>query len=196
MIYADYIHTKKVNLDLNKIRQSCFVMQDYICSTFSNQTKYYTGESTLTTQLFLNYNLLMYPKPGFHQLYSEIKNFFYEVYDGTYESFYMQSWLNFYNKDDFIDWHSHWPKEKESWHGFFCVDCGENMSGTLYRIMDVQNEIFVPSENNLLVISKSEKDIHKSTEWLDERNPRITIAFDIIPDKHIDVNLPNHWIPI
>jgi hypothetical protein len=46
-----------------------------------------------------------------------------------------------------------------------------------------------------LVIIKSYKYIHKSTEWLDERNPRITIAFDIIPDKHIDVNLPNHWIP-
>ena len=196
MIYGDYIHTKKLDLNLDEIRKSCFEMYDYINSNFGNKSRSYTGESTLTTELFKHYNLLMYPQPGFHDLYSEIQRFFYETHGGQYKRYYIQSWLNFYKKGDYIDWHSHWPKEKNSWHGFFCVDCGDGTSGTLYRIIDVKNELFVPSENNLLVMSKSEKDIHKSTEWNDEINPRITIAFDIVPAEHIDDDLPNHWIPI
>lgn len=53
------------------------------------------------------------------------------------------------------------------------------------------------SENNLLVISKSDGDSHKSSEWLFDDRIRVTIAFDIVPKEFINYDSwLNHWIPI
>jgi len=182
-------------LNLEAVKNSSLYMYDVICDKFGDGRVDYNGQSTMTTKLFSNYNLLMYPVPEFHELYHEIQSFFHELYYGT-DKFYMQCWLNVYKKGDFIDWHKHWPPEHKSWHGFYCVDCGTN-SGTMYRLPKSRQEVFVPSENNLLVLSRSDGDLHKSTEWTDEINPRITIAFDIIPRQFINpTDWLNHWVPI
>ena len=106
--------------------------------------------------------------------------------------------MNIYRKGDFIDWHTHWPKEKNSWHGFFCVDC--EPSYTTYRLPNRYEPVNVTSENNLLVIGKSDNDRHRSSEWPYTDRDRITIAFDIIPRQSIVPCFPydgalNHWIP-
>lgn len=195
MIYGDYIHTKKINLDTISLLTSCYYMNDLILKKFGDGRKSYTGQSTMTTQLFSEYNVLMYALPQFNKLYHEIRNFFKELCVDEKE-YYIQSWLNIYKKGEFINWHRHWPKEMKTWHGFYCVDV-EPDSGTTYRIPFIREEVFVPSENNLLVISRSDGDSHKSSEWPFEDRPRITIAFDIVPMEFIrNDEWLNHWIPL
>jgi hypothetical protein len=196
----NYLYTKKVNLNLSEIKDSSNLMYDVIHKNFVNQQSHHDGQRMMTTKLYTQYNVLMYPFPEFHELYEEIKNTFYEVSEGQRldQKYYIQSWLNVYRKGEFIDWHPHWHAYYNVWHGFYCVDVEPN-SSTTYRIPinGKEEEVVVKSENNLLVMGKSENDEHRSSEWLIEEYPRITIAFDIVPRTSIDAtqNL-NHWIPI
>jgi hypothetical protein len=94
-----------------------------------------------------------------------------------------------------------WQPEYESWHGFYCIDV-EPDSYTTYRVfgrVPEKDDIVIHSKDNLLVISKSDGDFHRSSKWENEDKPRITVAFDIIPShklvegNHVSLN---HWIPI
>ena len=200
MIYKDYVHTKDINLNLDVMAKSSMELYNLVLDKFGDGRVDYGGQSTMTTRLFSNYNVLLYPFPGMHELYEEIKSFFYDTHKyhngDPSEKFYIQCWINVYRKGDFIDWHGHWSSECNSYHGFYCVQTGEE-SGTLYRIPNVDGEVYIPSKPNRLVISKSDNDLHRSTEWLDEKNPRITIAFDIVPRQYVDpYQWLNHWVPI
>lgn len=197
----NYIHTKKLDLNLVELKTNSFNMYCYIKENFVPGKNDYSGQSTMTTQLYAQYNLLLYPiSKEFHSLYKEIVSMFKEICPSDEfndNQFYLQCWLNFYRKGDFIDWHSHWPPDENgsSWHGFYCVDC--EPSKTTYRIPNIQNEVDVVSENNLLVISRSDGDTHRTWPW-HKNSPRITIAFDIVNRKTLNKPglLDNHWIPI
>jgi hypothetical protein len=168
----------------------------------------------------------LYPLPAIHELYFEIQNYFRFATESYFkepykEKHFIQCWLNVYNKGDFIDWHHHdWnsnrPNKPRAWHGFFCVDVEPN-SKTSYKWKGVNEVIDIQSKNGLMVMGISDGDVHKSSAW-NEDNPRITIAFDIVPEKHIfyddgrsnlvkflnNNNSPkeiiqaytNHWVPI
>lgn len=191
---ANYIHTKKINLDLEQVKSSVDIMRTLIAD------KFYTGELNPNNQLdhsvYSKYNLLLYPLPQFHELYNEIKTFFHECNtDTVHKNFYVQCWLNIYNKNDYIEWHHHSPEEHHAWHGFFCVDC--EPSYTRYRIKGQPDDALVQSENNQLVLSPSGRDQHRTAPWPYDDRPRITIAFDIIPKEYIiHDQFLNHWIPI
>lgn len=190
--YLDYVHTKKLSLNVKDIKRSCIEMNRIVHKNFA-VTESGHGENTpISTKSYNNYNLLLYPFPGFHELYESIRQTFHSLNDNE-QPHYIQCWLNFYEKGQFIDWHNHWSADKETWHGFYCVDV-EPDSKTTYRLPDYPKDIDVPSEDNLLVISKSDGDMHRSSEWTHDR-PRITIAFDIIPRQYVEHHL-NHWIPI
>lgn len=200
MNYSGYVNTKKLNLDTKTIKKNCLVLMEYVLNNFLGDydSKYDymgSGQNMMTTKLFTRYNLFLYPLPQFHELFFEIKKYFYEIYPNNKQNYYIQSWLNVYKKGQNIDWHSHWDSEKQSYHGFYCVNIPEK-SSTLYQLRDSDDIIQIPSEENLLVLSPSDGDIHKSTEGSSIDEPRITIAFDILPEKHIPVfGVPNHWIP-
>jgi hypothetical protein len=195
----NYIYTKIIDLDLKLLKKNCDIMYNFIKKHFSTNNKDYSGQSTLTTQLYNSYNLLLYPLECFFELYTEIKNVFHDILvinnmNDTNKKYYIQCWLNYYKKNEFIDWHGHWHPDTESWHGFYCLDV-EN-SYTSYKIPNNNEIINIKSENNKIVISKSDGDRHKSSNWQYD-HPRITIAFDIVPREHIDFEYPvNHWIPI
>jgi hypothetical protein len=192
--YEDYVITEKFNLDLIQLKASCYSLYDLVQENFSENKKDFTAQSTLTTQLFSSYNLFMYPYNGFYELYQEIKTFF-EPYKDKDKNYYIQCWLNFYREGDFINWHGHWHENAKSWHGFFCVDC--EPSKTTYRIPGVKNDIDVISKNNLLVISRSDGDSHRTWPWPYSDRPRITIAFDILPSEYIEpTQWLNHWVPL
>jgi hypothetical protein len=197
-IYEDYIVTAKLNLDLITLKNSCYKMKDVIDKHFREkilEVDYAEdeGKSTpLTTQGFEHYNLLMYGFDGFHSLYFEIQKLFRQV-NQINENYYIQCWLNMYKKDDFVDWHNHYPSKCNSWHGFFCVDC--EPSKTTYQLPDTSKLVDIVSENNLLVLSKSDGDRHRTWPWESNNRDRITIAFDIVPAMHTGEFL-NHWIPI
>lgn len=193
--YFDYIHTKKLNLNLSKIKNSSNKMYNYIKTNFENNSDH-NGQTSMEKQIFGKYNLFMYPLPEFHELYSEVRKFFREKInpEDLDESYYIQCWLNFYRKGDFISWHEHWPPEVNGWHGYYCVDV--EPSKTTYRLPGNKNHIDVENSNNLLVLSRSNGDQHRTWPW-EYDFPRITIAFDIVPACHIqDDDTPNHWVPI
>lgn len=197
-VYENYIITTKLNLNLVELKSSCYKMKNLIDENFKEKildVDYVEDEgklSPLTTQGFELYNLLMYGFSEFHSLYFEIQKTFRQINTNN-DQYYIQSWLNMYKQGNFVDWHNHYPPRCNSWHGFFCVDC--EPSKTTYRIPNVANPIDIISENNLLVISKSDGDSHRTWPWEFEDRDRITIAFDIVPLNFLSTHL-NHWIPI
>jgi hypothetical protein len=202
-LHSDYVYTRQLDLDLDEQRYAARTMYEYIASSFvpNGVTDYSTkGRSTLTTNLYAQYNYFLYPIPGLHQLYEKIKETFHTCHSAT-EPFYMQAWLNVYRTGEFLDWHTHWGAEFESWHGFYCVDV-EPDSSTTYRLFGRRPElddIVIPSKDNLLVISRSDGDTHRSSEWNYKDRPRITVAFDIVPVSKLYERRnyeKNHWIPI
>jgi len=199
--YTHGLYTAKVKCNLQELVTTCDTMYKFIGSTFAKSNDY-NGDSTLRSKLFTKYNFLMYPLPGVHDLYKNIHEVFNQSY---YEYFgyknnrqhFIQCWLNYYWKGDYIDWHGHWPSPFNAWHGFFCVSVEPN-SSTLYRWKDSESIIEIPSENGLMVMGISDGDKHRSTEW-NQQTPRITVAFDIVPVDNSNIKPEqyiNHWIPI
>jgi hypothetical protein len=103
------------------IKNSCIEMHSIVMENFSHMPGGYPQTDLLSTHVFNQYNLLLYPLDQFHELYFEIQKMYKEI-DQSNKQMYIQCWLNFYNKGQFIDWHSHWGIGSGSYHGFFCVD--------------------------------------------------------------------------
>lgn len=191
-IYHDYVVTEKLDLDLVKMKESCYGMYELIKEEFA-EGEDFNPVLTSHKKLYTKYNLLMYPFDQFYELHEEIKRVFY-ANNKTDEKYYIQCWLNFYRRGDYIPYHSHWDAEERSWHGFYCVDC--EPSRTTYKLPGVDEPVDIPSENNLLVMGKSEGDKHRTWPWTEKDRPRITIAFDIIPRANTDKRWLNHWVPL
>lgn len=204
--YYDYLYTKKLNLEVERILSSCrgmslFVQKNFpqkderVSASFAMMDPDKASKTPFTTQQYWTYNLFMYPAPGFYQLFEQIRSA-YRQFSNDDQPAYIQSWLNVYDKDSHLDWHSHAPPECHIWHGFYCVDVATG-SYTDYRIPMVNEEIRIDSEDNLLVIGKGEGDLHRSSPWHLDNKPRVTIAFDIVPIKSLQPwNTPNHWVPL
>jgi hypothetical protein len=192
----DYIYTTKLNLDLSLLRVASKEMNDLIKEKFIKigDIGIYQEHAAETAKVYDQYNLLMYSHDQFFELYEGIRKMFRTIYKGN-DPHYIQCWLNYYNKGDYIDWHGH---AKYKWHGFFCVDC--EPSKTTYRLPRDENGklnvVDIPSEDNLLVMSRSNGDRHRSWPWEQEDRPRITIAYDILPKQYAQKDWVNHWIPI
>ena len=192
--YYEYLYTKKLNLNLEEIRNSSVRMYNFINEYIHEDgLEQYGGRASKPTLIFKQYNVFLYPYNQFYELFHEIKDAFKFLSKPT-EPHYMQAWINVYQRGEYIDWHNHWLAGMGVWHGFYCVDVEREPSHTLYDLPGRDEIIQIDSYDNLLVIGKSEDDKHKSSEWNNE-HPRVTIAFDIVPAKHIDWGL-NHWIPV
>lgn len=196
-ILENYIHLREANLNLKNLKNSCYLLEKIIIDNFTTEDVT-NAHTTVLTKLYSKYNLFLYPLPEFNKLFFFIRDTIREI--GGDQDFYIQCWLNIYRKGDFIDWHSHWPEHLKTWHGFFCVDCEPSV--TTYKIPKktfIKKEVIVDvnSKNNLLVISKSDGDSHRTWAWEHADRDRITIAFDIVPRTSLeyDRNL-NHWVPI
>ena len=140
----------------------------------------------------------MYPFPGFHNIYNEIKTMFYECLklsnQESQKQYYIECWLNVYNPTDYIDWHSHCKPEHNTWFGIYCINV--EPSKTTFDFPDVDGYIDVHGTNNLLVMLKGDENLHRTWPW-EYPTPRITVAFNIVPNDSIDTaQRLNHWIPI
>ena len=191
--YHDYLYTKQLNLNLVDIRKSVEILYGIIMQNFGHLEGAHRDKHLQTTSRYNYYNCFMYPTPGIYEIYKEVQNLYRDV-EKNKEPAFIQCWLNIFWKGDFIDWHGHSNPGLGIWHGLYCVNTED--SHTSYRIKDLGLEFDVPSQDNLLVLGKSEGDEHRSSEWQKE-SPRITIAFDIVPARNISpFNEVNHWVPI
>jgi len=192
--YHNYVSTVKLGLNTENILQVCNYVEDDVLKRYGHlEGNYDGGKGIETTKLFNHYNFLMYPLPEMGRLYKNICHYFREISKSEEECF-IQCWLNIFNKGDYIDWHGHWRPEFDSWHGFYCVNAEPSV--TSYKVPGIDSQIDVINKNDQLVISPSGGDLHRTWDW-DYENPRVTIAFDIVPGKNIiPEDYENHWIPV
>jgi hypothetical protein len=177
-IVNDYLYGFQLdNIDNEALFDKCLVVEDIIIQTTPPAEKGWYGN--LTSAKNQSYNLFTFPVKELHQLYEAMVKNISPLLDKD-TSYVLKSWMNVYRKGDKVSWHAHWPPECKVWHGFYCVNVGENESATNYKIPGIKEIVNVPSVNGLLVVGKSDDDRHTSTEWQGDK-PRITLAFDIIP---------------
>lgn len=189
--YNDYVHVYNTDLDTKQLTESCEFIRHLILQN-TNPAMAGIELGPATTKVFSQYNICLFPFDGFYDVYEVILKAAHNHIEDWSTSWYMQAWLNYYEKDDYIDWHKHFKSDPNSWHGFVCVNCEE--SHTSYKFED-ETQIDIPSKDGNLVIGVSDGDLHRTWPWPHNDRPRITIAFDIVPQKQIDFGV-NHWMPI
>lgn len=207
-LYNNFVYTKPLDLDLSQQQKNAHDIRNYLNEKYLDYPSTYYGESASSvSKYYAYYNYLMMPCAGMSKLFNNIRDTFIDCNNHAYDGnppdteYYIQCWLNYYNTGEFIDWHSHLTPQARSWHGFYCVDVEPN-SSTQYR--HGIDEFEIKSKNNMLVIGKSCDDMHRSSDWMEEK-PRITVAFDIVPwqnttgflgkIKNENGNL-HYWIPL
>jgi hypothetical protein len=194
-VYAEYIRTIPLDLDIIELAETCAKANSVINERFAGYSPTYKNKDNapLSTSVFKEYNLLLLPLPGVYELYEAIKVNFRRV-SGTTKPHFIGCWLNYYTENGFLGWHKHWEPETNSWHGYFCVNAEPSI--TSYRLYSASDEIHIENKNNMLVLSPSGFDEHRTHPWLYKDTPRVTIAFDIVPQEYISLDWFNHWIPI
>jgi hypothetical protein len=193
--HLDYLYSFELsNIDNTKLTNNCIEIEKDLLKIFGNvDDNWYGNKSSALNQ---KYNLFTFPHQELIKLYKAMVEHISPLLD-TNRGYVIKSWMNLYRKGQNVKWHSHWPKEYNVWHGFYCVNVGNDSSHTIYKIPGVVSDIIVPSINGRLVVGKSENDKHSSSIWQDESSPRITLAFDIIPIDTLinDKLILNHFIP-
>jgi len=193
--YEDYLYGFDLKEIDNKIlTANCLDIEKNLMNLFPvEEGAFYDIVGSKTTQIYNKYNLFTCPYPELVRLYKHLVEKITPLLDDR--SYMIQSWMNIYRKNEYINWHNHWESQYDVWHGFYCVQVGN--SHTLYDIPGAPTHIKIDSKEGLLVVGKSKGDKHSSSIWLDDTEPRITLAFDIIPcdvllsqNNHI-----NHYLP-
>lgn len=155
------------------------------------------ADGSNSTKLYEAYNIFLIHYEELTELYEKIVNYFKEKNSNTFKEYAIAGWVNVFPKGKFLDWHTHGVEKKVfdgRWHGYFCVN-GEP-SKTLYAENDTGKLIeTIENKNGWLVMSPGGM-LHRVTPWKDSREPRITIAFDIMLRSKVPINNINHWIPI
>ena len=193
--HTDYLYSTEIGtIDNSSLYDYCLEVEKIIIKNHPvDQTGMYGSASSAA---YLNYNILTFPNIDLNKLYHELTQTISPFLLDEH-CYMIQSWLNVFRKGQRIDWHRHWPAKSKCWHGFYCVETGnDGESGTEYKIPGRNDTVFVTSKNGRLVFGKSEEDSHRSTEWMRDEINRVTIAFDIVPLFSIPKNTKyNHYIP-
>jgi len=211
-----WFKVRKTNVDIAPLRQTCMGVKSVLASRYGDK-KTDNGYENLTTNLFGNYNLFMFSSAPLHGVFREICSLWNAVKPDD-DIYYLQSWLNVYDSSESIGWHYHWTEKYSAWHGLFGVDV--DVSKTTYALqprhyqmakehpyMYNNNPVLEFDEKYQLVnyinrdgfvmMSPSAGDCHRNIPWGISDRPRITIAFDIVPGRHIfNEDWENHWIPL
>jgi hypothetical protein len=196
----DYIRQIPLSLDLARLTKSCAKVNIELKTKFTveDMTTFRPGyeekKGPFTTTLLTTYNVLCFPYAGFHELYQAIRNEFRKVI-GNNDPYYIGAWLNYYEDVDFLDWHNHGSPTLNAWHGYFCVN-GEGSVVTYRMPRHKEEEVDIYNKNNTLILSVTGGDEHIARPWKSDIGPKITIAYDIMPQKNLPEAYTNFWIPI
>ena len=184
-----------VGVDGNVLVEACLNAEQFLKQAIHPSLVPPNGAyGNFTTSVFRHYNILTYPTRPiiilFEQMREKISPFLRN------DDYVIQCWFNVYRAGEKIDWHDHWPDKAKVFHGFYCLQTEEVPSYTDYKVPGVKDDVRIHSRDGLLIFGKSEGDRHASSLWYGS-DPRITIAFDIIPTIALEqkVLTLNHFIP-
>jgi len=158
------------------------------------------------------YNIFTFVNPGIYELYKSLRILMNDVcdyYEIDFESqkYLIHGWFNLDNKTpnegkfggvNPIKHSEHFHDHMEGvgapvFHGYYCVEA--EPSSTFYKINRDDNNIFENiNKNNRAIISETGHP-HGRDDWFQDE-PRITIAYDIVPYNMLAGVKPGKWIPL
>jgi hypothetical protein len=209
----DYIYKKKLNLNLERLKEECWLTYGFIKDNYIDKNSDKNRQWSLGVVSF-RYNLFRFGHPELNELQRNIKQMFLEINPEATEKHYIHCWLNLCDKHGFYPWHTHnyrydfmaddkkYQIDKSEIHnrqtallngrhGFFCVDV--EPSSTVYRFLDT-NEIYeLNDSDNLLIMGKNNNDEHRTYPWPYDRT-RITIAYNIVSSKYVELPCRQSWM--
>ena len=195
------LYSQECKLDLEKLKKTCKKLEDIVKELpvdyiWGNLKAQPNPPATITKND--RYSFFTYPFSQVHNVYKAIQNFFYEAEKDYYGSnlkcnYFIKGWINVYYEHEFLAWHGHYYEASRAWHGFFCVDTEPSI--TSYKFND-GFELDAVCKDSSIIMGLSDTNIHKTQKWYDKNRPRITVAFDIIPEQNLQRSTSNVWIPI
>lgn len=134
---------------------------------------WFPNESTTWSYDIYNIFSLTSGSLRFYKLFNDIKRISRE-YLKTDEPLWLQSWLNYHNVDEVLDWHVH---VGYSAHGY--VSINPMKTKTIFEHYEIENEI-----GKLYI---GEPYMRHKVEVIENFNrPRITIAFDVLTQDNLN----------
>jgi hypothetical protein len=121
------------------------------------------------TKAYIYYNIFGVSSPSKHMyvIFKKIRDIIREKIPN--EMIWIQSWLNYQDYDEVLDWHNH----SSSWHGYISIEPQDTV--TQFEDWEIENECgniyFGPGKHLHRVVNKS-----------NYSGKRITIGYDIILD--------------
>lgn len=145
--------------------------------------------SPRTTGLYYAYNIFTFDEPVIQELHQSLKKFINDLEPG--KSYRIRGWLNVIRNQEVLNWHGHMPKAPGSLHGYLSINSEPGI--TAYRIgKDLVN---VKNINGQIVIGYSHNDQHRTTPMPGDV-PRVSLAFDIVPEEFNRFETANQWVPL
>tara|TARA_Y100000004_G_C8925102_1_gene417250 strand:+ start:774 stop:1343 length:570 start_codon:yes stop_codon:yes gene_type:complete len=156
-----------------------------------NYSKEYGAKSSTLFYRYYNITCLTVGSKYYFNLFKKLQKII-RKYAGHNKPLWYQSWLNFHNQDEVLNWHNH---PDCSFHGYISIR--PQQTETQFENYTIQNEV------GNIYIGKAGL-MHKVNVLQNYKEPRITIAFDVISEKdynkikikngNIDIN--TGYIPI
>jgi hypothetical protein len=135
-----------------------------------------------TSARYGNYNFLLYPDRLVKRLYDLIRYAYSELAEhgvgGENESLWIQCWLNVHRRGQHLEVHRHLGFRA---HGFFTVKA--DGTSTVFEIGEENFEL--EAKNGRLVLIGRDDVWHRVTPNPSDE-PRVSIAFDLLPDEAIE----------
>lgn len=198
-IFEKQLNNKLFDLNIF-LKKTYLEMEDGIFFDNEIETEtFYRTSNSISTMNFHQYNAFQFYNESIHNLLLAVRDMTeeacdYHKIDYKSQKFYTQAWfnLNYANKGK-LDWHDHPGGGLPNFHGYYCVNAEPSV--TKYIINDENFDII--NKNNRAILLETGH-MHKMEDWKWNTEPRITIAYDVVPLKFIqmDDNFQQHWIPI
>lgn len=158
---ADYrvINNHTVRLYQHKLIKDCYTVHSNFKRIFPD------GDST---EYYKYYNVFCAtaPDPVWYNIFTDLKSIIRE-FIGHNNPLWVQSWLNFHQENEVLDWHNHfWD-----YHGYISIDPKNSETEFRnYTIKNIPGNIYIGPGNreHRVVVKRSYSD-----------GPRITLGFDI-----------------
>lgn len=183
------------------------MLKDNIFNVPEEKLSQYNELNGAPTQLGDYYNIFNIQHPGIKSLKESLKllaidaadYYGYDFYDQKY---YIHGWFNLDYKTETEKvsplvkpnhFHDHSGGMGMPYlHGYYCVNA--EPSSTFYKINNKEEIFENVNKNNRAIVSETGHP-HGRDDWYQEK-PRITIAYDITPEKNLGNIKESKWIPL